>query len=121
MQNIKANVVSALQTSTALHTLISDRIYFHYPNSFNNLPALSYFEYNNAGDLFADNVEIGSEIIFQLDVWANNSTSAIALVVDTIMTGLDFVRIGAVDLYEKETSTHHKSMKYRLDYSDPAF
>lgn len=113
MQNIKASVVSALKTATALYTLISDRIYFHYPNNFNTLPCVSYFELNNAGNLFADDAELGSEIILQIDVWSNNSTSTIAQAIDTIMVNEEFVRISSVDLFENDTKIHHKSMKYQ--------
>lgn len=121
MENIKASVVSALKTATALYTLVADRIYFHYPDDFNTLPAVSYFEYNNSPDLFADDVEIGSEIIFQVDVWSTASTSAIALVVDDVMVSEGFTRASARDLYEPDTKIHHKSMLYRTDYLDPDF
>jgi hypothetical protein len=121
MNNIKSSIVSAMKTATALYTLIADRFYFHYPDNFNTLPCVSYFELNNAGNLFADDVEIGSEIIFQVDVWNTGSTSSVAQAVDTIMVANGFVRVNAVDLFEKDTKMHHKSMKYKNDYADPNF
>ena len=121
MQNIKESVVSALKTYTALTTLVSDRIYFHYPNDFTTLPAISYFEMSNVGDLYADDVEIGSEIVFQIDIWSTTSTSAIALLVDIVMVAEGFTRSASIDLFEKDTKIHHKSMKYRTDISDPNF
>ena len=115
MQNIKSSVFSALLTYTALTTLVSDRIYFHHPNNFTTLPAISYFELSNIGDLYADDIEIGSEIIMQIDIWSTTSISAIALIVDTIMVSEGFARILSIDLFEEDTKIHHKSMRYRID------
>ncbi len=119
MQNLKSTVLSALQTATALSTLTG--FYFQYPPSFTALPLLSYFEVDNIGNLFADNQEIGSEIVFQIDLWSKSSLSAYALAVDAVMTGLDFVRVSAQDLYEDAEHIYHKAMRYRRDYSDPSF
>jgi hypothetical protein len=123
MQSIKSAVLTALQTSSTLATLLGtgQRIYFQYPPSFTNLPLLSYFEVDNFGNLYADDQEIGSEMLYQIDVWSKASTTAIAEEIDAIMTGLDFTRSSANDLYEVQDKIFHKAMTYRLDYSDPSF
>ena len=120
MQSIKTAVMTALSSAATLSTL-GGRIYFHYPSDFTNLPALSYFETSNLGNLYADNVEAGSEIIYQLDLWSRSSTTVLAKAVDDIMIGIDFNRILCVDMYETDTKIYHKSMRYRIDYSDPNF
>lgn len=119
MQNLKPAVLSALQTATALSTLTG--FYFSYPPDFTNLPLLSYFEVSNVGDLFADDQEIGSEIIFQIDLWGKASLSNYAIAVDSAMATLDFTRIYATDLYETDTKIFHKAMRFRRNYSDPNF
>jgi hypothetical protein len=122
VQNIKSSVLSALQTATALSTL--NGVYFFYPPNFIGLSAsvtLSYFEVDNLPNLFADNQEIGSEIVYQIDLWSKISLSNYTLAVDAVMTGLDFARITAQDLYEKDNSIYHKAMRYRKDHSDPNF
>lgn len=121
MISIKSAVLTALQTSTALSTLYGQKFYFHYPTDFINLPVGSYFELDNIGNLYADNQEIGSEIIFQIDLWGKSSLTNYALGVDSAMTTLDFTRITSQDLYEPDTKIFHKSMRYRLDISDPNF
>lgn len=125
MQSIRTAIMTALQTSTALTTLLGtgQRTFFHYPNEVDKatFPRITYFELDNFGNLYADNQEIGSGIDFQVDIWATASTTAISLAVDTIMTGLDFTRQSSQDLYEKENKIYHKAMRYRLDYSDPNF
>ena len=119
MQNLKSTVLSALQTATALSTLTG--FYFQYPTTFASLPLLSYFELGNVGNLYADNQEIGSEIIFQIDLWGKTSLSNYALAVDSAMTTLDFTRIFATDLFEVDTLIFHKSLRYRIDISEPSF
>lgn len=121
MLSIKSAVLTALQTSTALSTLYGNKFYFHFPPSFTNLPVGSYFEVDNIGNLYADNQEIGSEIIFQIDLWGKTSLTNYALAVDSVMTTLDFTRITSQDLFENDTLIYHKSMRYRLDISDLNF
>lgn len=119
MISMKNTVYSALTTATALTTLLGSgqRIFFHFPDDANvaTFPRVTYFELDNIGNLFADNTEYGSEIDYQVDVWHSASTTAIALQVDTIMTGLGFARIAAPDLYESDTKKFHKAMRYRID------
>ena len=119
MQNIKSTVLTALQTATALSTLTG--FYFQYPPDFTNLPLLSYFEVDNIGNLYADDQEIGSEIIFQVDLWGKTSLSNYALAVNSAMVSLDFARIQSLDLYESSTKIYHKAMRFKIDYSDPDF
>ena len=119
MLSIKSAVLTALQTNTGLSTI--NGFYFFHPPEFTNLPVLSYFEVDNTGSLYADDQEIGSEFVYQIDLWHTASLTALAMAVDSAMKTLDFTRISAQDLYENETLINHKSMRYRLDYSDPNF
>ncbi len=121
MQNLKPTVLTALQTATALSTLQGEKFHFFHPPSFEVLPIGSYFELSNTGDLYADDQEIGSEVIFQIDLWGKTSLSDLAIGVDDTMTGIDFARTSSVDLYEQDTKIFHKSMTYRIDVSDPTF
>ena len=93
MQNLKPTVLTALQTATALSTLTA--IYFFHPPDFTTLPVGSYFEVDNTGNLFADDQEIGSEIIFQIDLWGRDSLSDLTIGVDDTMTGIDFAKDGS--------------------------
>jgi len=119
MISLKNIVYSALMTATALTTLLGSgqRIFFHFPDDANvaTFPRITYFELDNIGNLYADNTEYGSEIDYQVDVWHTASTTAIALQVDAIMTGLGFARIGGTDLYEEADRVFHKAMRFRID------
>jgi hypothetical protein len=37
------------------------------------------------------------------------------------MATLDFTRVSASDLYEKDSKVYHKAMRYKIDFSDPDF
>jgi len=118
MLSIKSAVLTALQTNSAMSTLYGQKFYFSNPPDFLNLPVGSYFELDNTGNLYADDQEIGSEIIYQIDLWSKASLTAYALGVDSAMTSLDFSRIQSLDLFETDTRIFHKSMRYRIDLSD---
>jgi hypothetical protein len=115
MQSVKSAVLTALQTATGLS------VYFTRPPTFTTLPVISYFEVNNIGSLFADDVEIGSSLTYQVDIWGNSSLTSYANSVNTAMTGLNFVRTLSQDLYEQDTKIYHKVMRFRLEISDPSF
>jgi hypothetical protein len=119
MLSIKSAVLTALQTNTSLSTLTGFN--FFHPPDFTNLPVLSYFEIDNIGNLYGDDQEIGSEFVYQIDLWHSGSLTALAMGVDSAMKTLDFARISSNDLYEQAENIYHKSMKFRLDYSDPSF
>jgi hypothetical protein len=65
-------------------------------------------------------VEIGSEILPQIDLWGSD-LSGYADAVDDVMTGLGYTRIGCADLYDTGIKSNHKAMRYRNDISDPLF
>jgi hypothetical protein len=119
MISLKNTVYSALTTSIALTTLLGtgQRTFFHRPDDANlaTFPRLTYFELDNFGNLFADNSEYGSEIDYQVDVWHTASTTAIANQVDTIMTGIGFIRLAGPDLYEKDNHVFHKALRYQIN------
>ena len=119
MLSIKSAVLTALQTNTSLSTL--NGFYFFHPPDFTNLPVLSYFEVDNIGTLYGDDQEIGSEFVYQIDLWHNGSLTNLSKGVDSAMKTLDFARIQSIDLFEIPENIYHKSMRFRLDYSDPSF
>ena len=118
MQNLKPTVLTALQTASALSALT---FYYFYPETFSNLPCGSYFELDNVGNFFADDQEIGSEIIFQIDLWGRDSLSDYAIAVDTAMIDIGFTCIYSGDFFEEASLIFHRSTRYKIDYSDPTF
>lgn len=121
MINLKSSVYSAMLTSTAIQSLVSSRIHFHYPDSFVTLPCISYYEMDNSEAFHADDVELGSAIIYRVDLWGTDNLSTLSLAVDTVMKAEGFFRIGAVDLFEIDVNIFHKAMTYQNAYIDTSF
>ncbi|MEH6848564.1 tail completion protein gp17 [Bacillus pseudomycoides] len=114
MKNLRPIIVQALENDPALVLLLGGkRVYYHKAIDAQEFPRITFFELNNTGDSFADNQEIVSDISFQIDIWSNNSTSAIHVKVDEIMKSIGFFRSAVADLYESDTQVFHYAMRYR--------
>lgn len=115
MINIKPAVVAALKEDVDLIGLLGGpRIYFQAAPNAKEFPRITYYELDNHGSLYADDMEQASEILIVIDIWHTVKTSEIAQAVDKLMTGLGFVREFASDLYEDDTKIFHKTMRFRI-------
>ena len=76
------------------------------------LTYITFFIYNEQGELWADNAEIQTGYYVQVDVWSK--TDYTTLVADVIieMENIGFIRSYATDLYENDTNTYHKSIRF---------
>lgn len=88
---------------------------YFYPSKKRGVPVITYFESNNRVFTRADGAEYATEVEYTVDIWdtTSESTSAIALLVDTQMSALGLTRTFSFDLVEGETGMHHKNMRYR--------
>lgn len=76
-------------------------------------PYITFFEITNFDDLYLDDSAATSEIHFQIDIWAKGNTATIAKEVDKTMKSIGFARTSAADLYENDTKTYHKAMRFK--------
>ena len=108
MQTLIPEVLKKLQATNYSVT-------YAYPAKGINLPTISFYEISNHEAKMADGQEYASEIEYQIDLWAltPETTMAMALAVDEQLSALRLKRAFATDLYEVETCTHHKTMRYR--------
>lgn len=104
MQNIKDAVYDAIKD-------ITENIGDTYASIEGRLPAIEYVEEENKVYQWADNKEQSSVIRFRFDIWANVSTSSLALAVDECVAGLGFKRIQCQDV-DDESGIKHKLMRY---------
>lgn len=112
--DVKVTVLAALLANAALIVLLGgQRIYQLSAPIATEYPRITFFEVVNRDSEFADNQPIASEIVMQIDVWSNGSTSAIAKEVDKTMKGLGYFRMSAPDFYEEDTKVYHKAMRFR--------
>ena len=73
---------------------------------------ITFFSYDERGEVWADNAEIQTGYYVQVDVWSK--TDYTKLVEDVIIKMKDtgFKRNYATDLYESDTNIYHKSIRF---------
>ncbi|WP_433943464.1 DUF3168 domain-containing protein [Paenibacillus sp. SN-8-1] len=115
--DLKPTINQALRSNPALISLLgkdSNGTVKVYPQVAPSVtgPYVTYFEITNFDNRFASDRAISSEIHFQVDVWSQGATTAIAQAVNDTMENLGFYRLSAQDLYESDSKTYHKSLRY---------
>jgi hypothetical protein len=78
----------------------------------NEDPYITFFFYNDQGEVFADNEEIITGHYLQVDIWTKDSFTALAEQVKSLMKNAGFTRIYETELYEKDTSINHKVLRF---------
>jgi hypothetical protein len=102
------------EVKTALEEVCSNVFYF-YPDSFESLPAISYYDSGNSCE---DSRDLLTPVSFHVDVWAL-TVSALKLLVasaDTAMRGLGFRRTFSQPVPET-TGYRHQSMIFQGTYN----
>lgn len=114
MVDVKPNVHKALNAIRGV------KAFYFYPDTFNGLPCVSYYEANNAPDTFADDIEYSSKIVYVVDVWGETSTQVTktAQKAEGKMLALGFVREFARDVHDPASAVRHKTMRFKLITGD---
>jgi len=115
MLDSKAYVFGLLNNDTALRSALggTGRVLYMYPNDFTVLPVVTYKEDNAPDSNFFDDKPFSQDSVFQIDVWANTSTTTIAKAVDTIMSNNLFAREFSEDVPDPKSDIFHKVLRYR--------
>lgn len=79
---------------------------------------ITFFIYNEQGQFWADDTEIQTGYYIQVDVWSKSNYSALVNDVISLMKNAGFKRNFAADLYEEETNTYHKSIRFNYVKED---
>lgn len=107
MINIKSQVYDALVGGLPQAADVSDE----FPKEWKTFPKVTYTEEQNEVYEWTDNEEKMARIVYRIDVWDKQNTSATCQAVDTAMAGLGFVRTMSMDSPVKELYKH-KQMRY---------
>ena len=75
-------------------------------------PYITFFCYNQQGELFADDIELITGFYVQVDVWSKNDYSSLVDQVKSNMEAAGFIRTTAQDLFEFDTLIFHKAMRF---------
>jgi hypothetical protein len=73
---------------------------------------ITYFCYNEQGEAWAENKEKATGLYIQVDRWSKMDFPEIDEQIKSLMESVDFTRTTAQDLYEQDTKTFHKAMRF---------
>lgn len=117
MIDMKPTILHALRSNEVLVSLLGrdkDGNVRVYPqvSPYSADSYVTFFEVTNFDSGFANDIPFCSEVHFQVDIWSKGNTGPIAIAVNESMEWLRFYRRSAHDLYERETETFHKVLRY---------
>lgn len=88
-----------------------DNVSDSYPESFESLPYISFYELNN-NDAYKIKEELYTEISIQIDIWHNRSTGTLARQVNDVMNSIGLKRDFARDIPDP-SGIKHKTMRFK--------
>lgn len=77
-----------------------------------SLTYITFFIYNEQGEIWADDTEILTGYYVQVDVWSKSDYITLVESVISLMQNVGFKRTYAIDLYESDTATYHKTIRF---------
>lgn len=75
-------------------------------------PYLTFFNYLENGELYADDEEKITGYYIQLDLWSESDYADLVSLIHQRMIEAGFLRRSFSDLYEQNINLHHKVMRY---------
>lgn len=77
---------------------------------------ITFFEYNQGGAMYGDDIELTTRHYIQVDVWSQGNYSTLVEQVRTLLINAGFDRTGEGELHEDATKTFHKyfSLQYTV-------
>lgn len=94
------------------------KITYYYPEEFNDLPIVSFYNLTEKPDFSSDNEEDIQSGTVVVDVWAEESSDCgkIAVEVNEVMTADGWNREFSRDLPPDGSGVYHKTMRYVRDF-----
>lgn len=94
---------------------VCPNVFYFYPNSFENMPAVSYYDCANSGD---DSRDLLTPVAFHIDVWALTVPTLKPLVksVDEAIRGMGFRRTLSQSVPDP-SGYRHQSMRFEGVYN----
>lgn len=88
---------------------------FHYPRTFTEMPAVSYYTLSETGALYGDNEESVQSGVAQVDVWSREAMecTALSLDINTLLTAAGWTRLMSADVPDTDGKIYHKSMRFQ--------
>jgi hypothetical protein len=73
---------------------------------------ITFFCYNELGEVYAENKEVITGYYLQVDLWSKGDYMELADNIKTAMENAGFRRTSSIDLYEKDTEIYHKAIRF---------
>lgn len=100
--------------SGALNEIDGVTVYYFSPSVWTALPAVSYFEAENAEHERAGGQEFLSEILYQVEAWTESlsGNTSVTLDIDAKLSALGMKRESCKYDVDNEHNLHHRTMQY---------
>lgn len=73
---------------------------------------ITFFSYNEQGEEWAENKEIATCFYVQVDIWSKFDYVKLEEKIKQAMEPVGFRRVSAQELYESDTKTFHKALRF---------
>lgn len=73
---------------------------------------ITFFVYNQKGELYSEGEEIETGYYIQVDVWSKGNYIDIVKQVKQLLKYKGFIRQNEYDLYESDTNIYHKCIRF---------
>ena len=73
---------------------------------------ITFFSYNEQGEDWAENKEIATAFYIQVDIWSKTDYVNLEVKIRQSMNSIGFNRVTAQELYESDTKTFHKALRF---------
>lgn len=110
---IKKYLKQILSQNEIISLLPDKKVYFLHATA-PNTPYIEYEVVDEFGDGFAENKEISTCHVVQVDIFSTEDYSNIEEVVFNKMIEAGFNRDKSADLYEEDTKLYHKPMRFNI-------
>jgi len=115
MLQCKTFLYNLLSTDATILSLVGtvDHIYFGYPNSFSELPALAYNEDNQVATFWNDNLPQDAQSSITIDVYTlqDVSTSPLVTAVESALLANLYTITFSSDVYDPDLKIQHRAIK----------
>lgn len=76
---------------------------------------ITFFNYLEQGEQYADNEEKVTGYYIQVDLWSKKDYTQIVKDIENNMKAAGFVRTSAADLFEEDSKIYHKAMRFFIN------
>jgi hypothetical protein len=73
---------------------------------------ITFFCYLETGELYSDDTQQATGYYIQVDVWSKGNYTSLVEQVKSAMQNAGFSFLSAYDLYESDTATYHKVLRF---------